>query len=375
MPKRVLYISPGTGLGGGEVSLLTLIANLDHTRYEPVVCVYGEGALAEHIRQIGCDLFIQTYHGPISQLSFMAKLTARICQSHADLVHVNTLDIRAGIATRLARRPLIGHLRVIFPSTWVDRLFVHLATKTISVSNAAQHDLCTKQNLSPNQFETIYNAVDTTHIPASTVTLRQELNIEPDTLLLGAIGRIDPWKGMEVFIDAAKNLHAKNANLHFVIAGAPGPSQEEQNYDKYLRHQVKELGLNPVFHFLGYRPDALNIIKQLNALIVPSRELQTPSGIKTEGFGRVAAEGLAMRTPVIASRIGGLPEIIQHGQTGFLFEPSNPVALTNAICHVLDHPENTRTIVEAGYAHFQNAFSVATHLQNIQNLYDRILTK
>ena len=373
MSKRIFYISPGTELGGGEVSLITLIANLD--RYEPVVCVYGEGAFAERMRQMGFKLYIESYSNPISQPAFITKLAWRIRQSRASLVHVNTLDIRAGIATRLTNRPLIGHLRVIFPTTWVDRLFVKLSSCTISVSNAARNYLCQTQHLSPDHFETIYNAVDVKLTSPSPVSIRQELGLSSHAQLIGVVGRIDPWKGMETFIEAASLLTSKYPNLHFAIAGSPGPLPEEQAYLQVLRKKVAELNLDHLCHFLGYRSDALGFICQLDGLIVPSRELFTPSGIKTEGFGRVAAEGLAMKTPVIASRIGGLPEIIQHGKTGYLFEPANPQSLAETICQVLDHPVQTQAVVEEGYRHFQQAFSVATHLNNIQGLYDRILAQ
>ena len=372
--KRILYISPGTGLGGGEFSLLTLIANLDRTQYEPIVCAYGEGAFAERARALNLTVHVLTYTHPLSQALFIFKLRRLIHETRADLVHVNTLDIRAGIATKWAHRPLVGHLRVIFPTTWVDRTFVNLASKTISVSNAARDYICEKQGNTPDQFVTIYNAVDIQNQNEEPTNIRQELNLPEYTPLLGVVGRIDPWKGMETFIEAAKKVHTKHPKAHFLIAGSPGPSHEEQQYAETLYQTVAASKIKNAFHFLGFRADALNIIRQLDTLVVPSKVLETPEGIKTEGFGRVAAEGLAMQTPVVASRVGGLPEIIQEPETGFLFESENVDELAAHLDNLLGDPTKRTTIAQAGYIRFQDEFSVKQHLAQIQDLYGQLLS-
>ena len=371
MPKHIFYISPGTDLGGGEVSLLTLIKNLDRNRYVPIICTYADGRFAERAKQLDCQLHILSYSGILSQLKFVFKLTNLIKTAKADLVHVNTLDIRAGIAARLASRPLIGHLRVIFPTTWVDRTFVKIANKTISVSNAVRDHFCKAEGTSADLFETIYNAVDTQHTDTS--DLRKELNLTTNSRIIGVVGRIDPWKGMETFVEAAAKLNAQYPDLHFIIAGSPGPAVEEQSYDLHLKQRVSKLGLSNAFHFLGYRTDALNVINQLTVLIVPSRILETPDGIKTEGFGRVAAEGLSMRTPVIASCVGGLPEIVHHEKTGLLFQESNAENLGQNIKRLLDNPGLAQQYADAGFQRFNEHFSVACHLEKIQTLYDRLL--
>lgn len=372
MAKRIFFVSPGTDLGGGEVSLLTLIGNLNRQYHTPIICTYADGKFAQSARQFDCPVHILGYTGVPSQLRFVLQLAGLIKKERADLVHVNTLDIRAGLATRLARKPLIGHLRVIFPTTWVDRTFVNWANKTIAVSNAVRDHFCLQEGTTVEQFETIYNAVDTQPTVAQN-NIRKELKLPTDVALVGVVGRIDPWKGMETFVAAAALLAQDFPDTHFLIAGAPGPAQEEQAYDAHLKQKVKDLNLSSTFHFLGYRSDALNIIKQLTALVVPSRILKTPEGIKTEGFGRVAAEGLAMQTPVIASRVGGLPEIIEHEKTGLLFLESDPKDLAHNLTRLLTNPELGEQLSQAGKRRFDTHFSVKSHLQHIQDLYDQIL--
>lgn len=373
MQTRILYISPGTDLGGGEVSLLTLIANLDRTRFTPIVCAYGPGKFHDRAKQLNCELHLQSYAGMFTQPRFIWQINKLIRHSKADIVHVNTLDIRAGIATKLAGKILIGHLRVIFPTTFVDKTFVNLSDKTISVSNAVRDFMCQEQNTPPSHFQTIYNAVDTSHSEGP--DLRTELGLKSDVAIVGVVGRIDPWKGMETFVDAVAELYSDLPNVHFVIAGSPGPAQEEQDYETHLHNKVKEANLTDRFHFLGYRSDALNLIGQLSILVVPSIVLKTPQGIKTEGFGRVAAEGLAMNTPVIASRAGGLPEIIEHGKTGLLFEPQNSVELSQNIRQILNDQAFAQKLSEEGKKRFNALFTVQSHLAQIQNLYDNLIAK
>jgi glycosyltransferase involved in cell wall biosynthesis len=371
MPKRIFYISPGTDLGGGEVSLLTLIKNLDRSRFTPIICAYDNGRFVERAKELDCPVYVLTYSNVLSQLRFVFKLSHLIKAEKSDLVHVNTLDIRAGIATRLAGRKLVGHLRVIFPTTWVDRAFVKIAHKTISVSNAVRDHFCQAENTPPNAFETIYNAVDIQTITTS--NLREELNLTSETKIIGVVGRIDPWKGMEIFIKAAAQVIQKQPDTHFVIAGTPGPNAEEQAYHQHLKEQVVTFGLTHNFHFLGYRSDALSLIKQFTTLVVPSRILQTPNGIKTEGFGRVAAEGLAMQTPVVASRVGGLSEIIEHKKSGLLFAESDHNELASHIIGLLENKSLCQKLSQTGYTRFIEHFSVDRHLLNIQSLYDQLL--
>ena len=373
MARRILFVSPGTDLGGGEFSLLTLISNLDRGRFEPVVLVYGKGRFLDRVESVGCPVLVRTYRGPFSQAAFILRLARLILRERVALVHVNTLDIRAGIAARLCGVPLVGHLRVIFPITWVDRLFVGLAARTITVSNAVLGYFCRTAGCHTSRCVTVYNAVDVGEGIDSARSLRSELGLRPETQLVGSVGRIDPWKGVDVFVRAASRIRTQHPDVRFIVAGSPGPRDEEIAYDRDLRKLAAELGLDNAITFLGFRDDALEVIAQLDVLSVPSIILKTSDGIHTEGFGRTAAEGLAVGTPVVASQVGGLPEIIQDRRTGITVPPGDDGALAAAVCSLLEDTALGSELTRAGRARFHDCFSVDSHLGAVQSLYDTIL--
>ncbi len=151
--RTILYVSPPARLGGGEISLLTLVAGLPRDRYRPVIVTYEDGELVERLRAMGVDVEVLR-RGP----ALIPRLARLIRRQEAGLVHVNLFDLRAALAARWAGVPLIGHLRVIFPFRWPDRLFVRLCDRTIAVSDAVRDHFCRDAPDLRARFRTAYNA-------------------------------------------------------------------------------------------------------------------------------------------------------------------------------------------------------------------------
>lgn len=371
---NILYISPFPHLGGGEISLLTLLKNLDRERFKSSLICYSEGPFIEKVKELGIEVIVFERGSFLSNFLIVWRIFRYIKKNNIHLIHINCLDIRAGIAAWLARVPFIGHLRVIFPFTWRDRLFVRLSQKVIAVSNAVVNAFCQDYPECKDKFIVIPNAVEIP-VDISAAKIREEFNLSPDVRLVGAVGRIDPCKGYEYFIEAAMLIKERFENVYFFIVGDVSQGDKEgRKYLDMLERQVDELGLKDYFFFMGFREDVLNVIKELDVLVVPSVVLKKNGGEVTEGFGRVAIEAMALGVPVVASNIGGLKETIEDGISGILVPPSNFEAIAEVVLSILIDKIKAITMGKAGRKRVEGLFTIEKHVANIETIYKTLMS-
>ena len=369
---KVLYVSPFSHIGGGEISILTVINNLDKNRFSASLVTYGEGPFAEMARRRGIDTAVIRRSGPLSEISVITNLIAYIRQKDIDIVHVNSLDIRAGVAARLAGVPCVGHLRVIFPLTWRDRLFVRLSRVTIAVSKAAVDYFCEGASGYGKKFIVMPNMVD---VPAEVkpAPLRSEFGIPEGAPLIGMAGRMDPFKGHNVFIDAAAIIKNDIPDARFFIVGGPSEGDAaEEEYFKQQKARADSAGMGDSIVFTGFRPDILNVIAALDVLVVPSRVIKKPRGISTEGFGRVAIEAMALGVPVVSSDAGGLKEIVRDGVSGIVVASDDPLAAARAVTGLLGDRERAAAVKSAAKRQFDELYSLKS-IEKIEELYRNVI--
>jgi glycosyltransferase involved in cell wall biosynthesis len=373
--KNVIYISPFAHIGGAEKSLLIFLKYLDNRMFKPLLTCYVEGPLIKHARKLDIKTIIFKRDSFLSNFFLVWKIFIYIKQNRIDLVHVNSLDIRAGIAAWLAGVPLIGHLRVIFPFTWRDRLFVQLSNRTIAVSNAVVNAFCRRRSFVRDKFIVIPNA---TELPRNLTPapLKQEFGLPTDAKLIGVVGRMDPWKGYEFFLESAAIIKKHWEKIFFFIVGdvVPGDS-EGRLYLDILRRKTAELNLQDCLFFAGYREDILKVIKSLNVLVVPSIVLKKNRGKVTEGFGRVVIEAMAVEVPVVVSSVGGLEEIVEDKVSGILVNPGNPSAIAKAVLSILTDESKARKLGVAGQKRVKELFDVHNIMEKITELYFEVLNK
>ena len=365
--RNILYVSPPARLGGGEISLLTLVEHLPRDKYCPMVATYGDGELVDRMREMGVQ--VAALRGGRGA-GLVLRLAALIRRWEISLVHVNMFDIRAGLAARWTCLPLIGHLRVIFPFGPTDRLFVRLCHRVVSVSDAVRDHFCDQAPDLRDRFITVFNPVDLSVNPGKRPDLRAELGLPEDAPLVGAVGRIDPWKGLDVFVRAAGLIRDNMPEARFIIAGRAGDTPEERAYEQDIRRLVVDLGLESRLSFLGFRPEGLEVVRQLDLLIVPSLILRTPGGIKSEGFGRVAAEALAVGTPVVATRAGGIPEVLGDGEAGVMVPPDNAEAIAASALRLLRDRERREGLIRRGIQRYEALFTPEGHVQRLITIYE-----
>ena len=202
----------------------------------------------------------------------------------------------------------------------------------------------------------------------------QELGIETnpyplpgvtERMRVGIVGRLARWKGQHVFIEAAGKVVAAGYDADFVVIGAPLFGEED--YEASLRQQAQNLGIADRVEFRGFRRDVVGELRRLGVLVHAS--------ITGEPFGQVIIEGMAAGLPVVASRGGGVPEIITHGENGLLTPMGDADALARALCSLFDDPALAQRLGRAGHAHVRQHFRASEGAREVANIYEQILAK
>jgi glycosyltransferase involved in cell wall biosynthesis len=173
-----------------------------------------------------------------------------------------------------------------------------------------------------------------------------------------------PWKGHTVFLEAAKRVFERIPNARaFVIGAAP---HRAKDYEGELRALAQDLGIADRVIFTGFRPNVPDMLELLDVVVHAS--------IAPEPFGRVIAEAMAMKRPIIATLGGGPTEIIDDGRTGFLVPPRDPEALAKRIIMLLEDPALAERIADAGYRDARERFAADVHAKRVQQVYERVLS-
>ncbi len=283
--KTILFFDHTASLGGGEVALLNLVQGLDRTRYRPLVILGSEGRLQAKLTEAGVETQILPISAEVVETrkdtlgagsllrlraitqsaTYAAKLARLIRRENAALVHTNSLkaDIIGGMAARMARVPVIWHVRDRIETDYLPRPVVMLFRRLcrfvpnyiIANSTATLQTLHLPSNRSAS---TVYSGVAAergrvVHDGVAPEAFSHEAAATSDSPVIGLIGRISPWKGQHIFVEMAAQVHARFPNARFQVCGSPLFGEEA--YEAQVRAQVRQLGLETCVEFLGFRSD------------------------------------------------------------------------------------------------------------------------
>jgi len=384
--RRILYVHTTSEIGGSDISLTQIVERLDRARFQAVVALPSEGPLIPRLERAGAEVVVLPRMRKLTSRKgrawlavfaagypFGAAALASVVRSRGiDLVHTNTIhNLYGWAAARLTGRPHVWHVREIVWQNAVLRrverwLALHFSSRIIVTSDAVGR-LFESDGVRPAQVVKIENGVDTVRFaPDGPAGVRRDFHIPDGAPLIGTAARMDVWKGLEDFIEAASTVHRTRPDVRFVIAG--GPIQGLEDYESQLRALARARGLDDVLCFTGWRyghDDMPAFHRSLDVFVLPSRE--------PEPFGLVVLEAMASARPVIATAHGGPVEIVVDGSTGLLVEPRSPQALAAAMLALAADPERARTMGEAGRARVIERYGIDRTAARIQVLYEEVL--
>jgi len=304
----------------------------------------------------------------------LTQLYRLMRQVRPHIVHTHTA--KAGLLGRLAGRfagvPVIvhtfhGHIldgyfsplktRVVLAA---ERVLARFTDRIVSVSDAVRRELLAKRIGRPESHTVVPLGLDLEPFLGADGyrgILRGELGLGAGDLIVGIVARLVPIKRHDVFLEAARRVAEKVANCHFLVVGN-GERRSE------LEDRVRQLGLGQRVRFLGWRADLPIIYGDLDVVVLSSRN---------EGLPVSLIEAMAAARPVVATRVGGVPDLVEDRVTGLLVPPGEPEALAEAIVALLGDSDRRRVMGEAGRKRVHPAFSAERLVQDMDRLYADLL--
>jgi glycosyltransferase involved in cell wall biosynthesis len=386
-PRRVLFLTACTGKGGAGNSLALLLRHLDRSRIEPVVVMPNQGIIGERLHRLG----IRTVYAPrlrertwemrfrtsnvltrglsalwnlSDSMIFTFQLAGLARRLECELIYANHMMVKtmAVMAGALSGRRVVLHTRTIYANAlerWLYTAFAALphVKRIVAVSNASAANF----RAIPHKVRVVHNGVPLDELPdrATWGTLRRELGIPAEAKVVGFVGRLVAWKGVDVFLDAAVRLASADPSVRFVVVGDAPVGSTARSLDGF-RAEAESRGLGGRISFTGFRKDAAACVLDFDVLVTPS--------VRPDPCPRVVLEALAVGTPVVGSASGGIAETVQDGVTGFLARPGDAADVATKVGRILADPALARALGDEAaraMARDYSAESVAARIQAI----------
>jgi len=377
---RVAHVITRLCRGGAQENTFHTVRLANRERFD-VDLISGytwghEGSIEDAVRAAGIRVIrvpaLMRAIGPLRELAALHHLTWIFRKKHYDIVHTHTS--KAGYLGRLAAAragvPVIVHtphgniFDGYFP-WFVTRLFVWLerraAQKTDRIIELTEGGI--EAHLAQGigrreQFVVIFSGIDLAPYERAIERrdeTRRALGVAPEELLVGAVGRLEPVKGFTYFVSAARQILASAPEARFVLVGQGSMAND-------LRRQSADLGDR--FRLLGPRDDVPDLMAAMDVSVLTSLN---------EGMGRVLLEAGAAATPVVATQVGGVPDVIADGQTGILVPPRDPQAVADAVCSLARDPERRRAMGRAARVAVVPAYGMERMVERIEALYEELI--
>lgn len=365
---RVAYLIDDLTIGGAQRALLSQTAALDRDRYEVHVAsleLIAEGSLGPAFRQIGIK--VHALAGPGEAFGFAPlRFHSLLRTIRPDIVHTHLTA--AGITGRVAARSrgvphVVSTLHNVsdwtehrgHPLRVLDRATLPLAERVCAVSNAVRDAVVRSEPALAARTLTLRHGVALEQFRApegGRNAARVRLGLAPADFVVGSVARLEPCKGIATLLRAAAEAATRAPMLQVLVVG-------DGSERPRLEQLADSLGIGAWVTFTGTRDDVPQLLAAMDVFAVPSR---------TEGLGVVAIEALAAGLPVLASRVGGLPEIVEDGKCGRLLPPDDVAAWATALARVATEPATLAPWREAASKRAQ-AFSIEASVAELDRLY------
>jgi glycosyltransferase involved in cell wall biosynthesis len=296
-------------------------------------------------------------------------MRSHIREVRPDLVHTHlgTADLVGGLAARSLGVPAVSTIHAVVrrePGTGAAKQAAFAlgrrtcAARVITVSESARRAYLKQSWGMGRRVVCIHNGIDVTAAPGSGARVRRELGVGADDLLVGMVSALRPEKGHDIAIEAISMLRKRFPRLRLLIAG-------QGRYGAELARLAAPLGDGVLL--TGRRTDVMCVFDALDVCLHPSR---------TDALPTTLIEALAASTPVLASAVGGIPEIIDDGRTGVLVPaPPSAATLAPALAGLLEDPARRRALAAAGRTAYEQRFTAGPWVQRTRALYDEVLAE
>lgn len=384
---KVLNVSLDDRIGGAHIRIFRIARKLKERGIEYSQAVPNRnGESPDYVRKAGvtvyrCGLgtphFIRNFKTFFLNISYLINFIPSIYYlvriikiKEIDIVHLHgLLNFQGALAALFTKRLVVWHFHeTLYPKFLIDILrpftrfvadsIIHISknTKNYYLTNAGFKELIIYEPVDIENFDPAFIAQE------RKLDLMKKLNITEENIVLGSVGNITWVKGYENLIVSMGTLKKKYKKLKLLIVGKILSTQA--GYYNHLKRLVSSLGLERDIHFLGIREDIPQLLSLMDIFILPSITEGTPLSI---------IEAMSMKLPVIASRVGGIPEVVSDGKTGILVNPGNPDEITDAVLNLLEDSKRRREMGVRAREVAKMKFSLEHCVRGHEKLYKKLM--
>ena len=370
MSSTVLFVHGITEIGGAERELLAMLERLPSRGYRPVVVCPDSGPLTQKLTHLG----VETRMAPMppwrklfaypQRPAAVRVLRDAIAAARPALIHVNDIwwvpqTLRASEGFGI---PIVAHVRQEIEPAKARRYELERADLVLPVSRQIQRSL-EQGGVRSERLRTLYSGLDMARVKDQEDGrgVRRRFGIPEDALVLGTVANLFERKGYEVMLAALPLVVKTSPAVQYLIVGSGDAA-----YEARLKAMVETLRLESRVHFAGFQESVYPCLAAMDLYVHPAL---------MEGFGIAVLEAMAMRKPVVATTTGGLPEIVQDGETGILVPPGDAGALAGAVSSLLQDPARRRQWGEAGRARVAAHFAVEAMMDGLTSGYKTVLAQ
>jgi glycosyltransferase involved in cell wall biosynthesis len=359
-------------MGGVEIATLRLVEATRQRFRHVAFCLHDAVALQGSFEKMGVETV--TYVPPVPSLRHagryfaQSKILARqIRQADADIVHFadETAAHYNSLAAFLARSRTVCHVRVSYPHLGLrNRLCLLPVQSYIFVSKEAKQSFAI--SLAERKTRVIYDAIE---VPAEDMTesraaVRRELGIADECAVVGMVARVSRQKDYYTLADAAKEVLGRYPKTRFLVVGDNSLVDLNRSHYQEVARKLDELGIADKFIFTGHRTDVPRLISAMDICVLCTHR---------EGFPLSILEIMAMRKPLVATAVGGIPEVIDPDVTGYLHQHGNSKELADVILSLIEDPEKAHRVGQAGCEHVTQNYSRQKFVDEIVEAYSDLM--
>jgi glycosyltransferase involved in cell wall biosynthesis len=367
---RVLYIHGVAQIGGAERELLTWLKVLDRTRFHPYIVCPSDGPLAFELSELEIphiSLYLPAWRKLLQVLyrpMAILRLVRVMQRWNIDVLHVNDYWWApiGVLASRLRGCPCLVHVRQEIETRKVKQYWLDKASMVLPVSESIGN-VIRDTGISEEKVQVLLSGISKKAAEPSppsreTSAILKKITGQP---IIGTVANLFPRKGLEYLVQAVGNLKESFDNILLVIVGT-GDAQ----YESQLRKQIQDLNLTQHVLFTEFQEYPELFVSQFDVFVLPSIQ---------EGFGIVLLEAMALGKPIVASNVGGIPEIVQHEKTGILVKAADVEELSKGVLTLLNDPNKRRKMGEQAQKRAAEYFSVERMMERLYGLYEDVLAK
>lgn len=368
----VAHFMPWTGIGGTEIATVRMM-DLMRERFRSVAfCLEDATVLHEMCHALGIETVVYTPPEPsirhfVRFYSQSRRLARQIRNTGAQIAHF--ADLKAAyhnsLAAVLANSRRVSHIRVTFKRLGLrERIALKPVQSFIFVSHEAMNTF--PIDLPKDRKRVVYDSIELPPPPDSNdiEEVRRELGVPSGSVVAGTIARVSPQKDYFTLADAAVKVLAIHPNTRFLVVGDNAEVDLNREHYAKVRARLIELRIEDKFIFTGQRDDVLRLLGAIDISVLSTHR---------EGFPLVILESMAMRKPMVATAVGGIPEIVFPGVTGYLHREGDSDELASALLKLIENPEEVKRIGESAYQHVRKNFSREKFVVDIARSYEEIL--